>query len=399
MRILCIGNRYPPWSLGGYEVVWEAAVAMLRQRGHDARILTTRRDPSDQPGPAQLPSQTYRELRWYWRDHEFPRLSGAEVLRLERHNARVLSRHLAEQDPEVVLWWAMGGMSLSLVEQVRRADVPGIGLVGDAWMVYGPNVDAWTARWRRRPAPLGRVAERLSGVPSQPQLDRAGLWMFNSRYLLGQARDAGWELPRASILPPGVNPARFPSRPPGQWSWHVLYCGRLDPRKGVATAIEALKLLPPEARLSIHGEGSASYTQDLRALAERLGLSARVSFSQGDHASVPAVYAAADAVVFPVTWQEPWGLVPLEAMASGRPLVASRAGGGPAEYLAEDVNCLQFDPGDAAGLAASLRRLAGDPGLRERLTRAGTDTAAAYTEAAFHDGILAAIAEVTAARG
>jgi glycogen synthase len=399
VRILCIGNRYPPWSLGGYEVVWEAAVAMLRERGHDARVLTTLPDPSDQPAPAPPPSSAYRELRWYWRDHEFPPLSPAEVLRLERHNARVLSRHLAEQDPEVVLWWAMGGMSLSLIDQVRRAGVPAAGLVGDAWMVYGPGVDAWSARWRRWPAPLVRMAERLSGVPARPELSRAGLWLFNSRYLLAQARDAGWELPQASILPPGVDPDRFAGRAAGQWSWRLLYCGRLDPRKGVATAIEALELLPPEARLTIHGEGSASYTHDLHALTERLGLSARVSFSHGDHTGVPAVYAAADAVVFPVTWQEPWGLVPLEAMASGRPLVASRSGGGPAEYLAEDVNCLQFEPGDADGLAAALRRLAADPGLRERLTRAGTDTAAVYTEARFHDGILAAIAEATAIRG
>ena len=62
----------------------------------------------------------------------------------------------------------------------------------------------------------------------------------------------------------------------------------------------------------------------------------------------PAAYAAADAVLFPVSWEEPWGLVPLEAMAVGRPVLASRAGGGPAEYLRAGENCLH-SPDDAAG--------------------------------------------------
>ena len=50
------------------------------------------------------------------------------------------------------------------------------------------------------------------------------------------------------------------------------------------------------------------------------------------------VYAAADVVVFPVQWNEPWGLVPLEAMSVGRPVVASGTGGS-AEYLRDGENC------------------------------------------------------------
>jgi glycosyltransferase involved in cell wall biosynthesis len=268
-----------------------------------------------------------------------------------------------------------------------------VGLVGDSWMVYGPGVDAWTRRWRGWPAPAARLAEHLSGIPARPNLDRAGIWLFNSRHLLGQARDAGWELPGASILSPGVDPDRFPAQPPRPWSWRLLYCGRLDPRKGVTTAIEALNLLPPAATLTIHGDGSTSYARELHTLAERLELSHRVSFSHGDHGAVAGVYAAADAVLFPVTWQEPWGLVPLEAMASSRPVVASQSGGGPAEYLAEETNSLQFEPGDAAGLAAAVQRLAHDDGLRRRLVASGSETAARYTEAAFHNGILAAMAQ------
>ena len=391
-----MGNRYPPWSMGGYEVVWAESVEALRARGHPVRVLTTVADPSEHPSAAAAPQDTHRDLRWYWRAHAFPSLGVREVMALERENAAVLSRHIDAHRPDVVVWWAMGGMSLALVERVRRAGLPAVGVVGDEWMVYGPHVDAWTARWRRWPGPLATAAGALSGIPARPDLDRAARWLFNSRHLLGRARAAGWRLPAAEIVPPGIDPERLGFRAPSDWRWRLLYCGRLDPRKGVTTAIGALARLPREATLVVHGDGSAEYREELRDLASRLGVADRVTFTRGDHASVAAVYAAADAVLFPVTWEEPWGLVPLEAMSVGRPVIASRAGGGPAEYLVDEANCLLFAPGDAASLGAHVRRLAADPGLREALVHEGRLTAARFSEKNFLDGLERALAAAVA---
>jgi glycosyltransferase involved in cell wall biosynthesis len=326
----------------------------------------------------------HRELRWYWRDHDFPRIGLTETIALERANVAVLRRHLREHGPDVVVWWAMGGMSLSLIELVRRAGLPAVGVVGDEWMVYGPRVDAWSRRWGGWWRPAANLGEALAGVPARVDLDRAARWLFNSRYLLAGARAQGWRLPRAGILAPGVDLQRFRERPAGHWRWRLLYSGRLDRRKGISTAIEALVQLPAEAALTVSGDGDDGYRSELASLAASLGVEDRVRFGSSDHDQMPDVYARADAVVFPVTWREPWGLVPLEAMASGRPVIASRAGGGPAEYLQDGHNCLQFQPGDAASLAAALRRLGADEPLRERLVAAGRDTAERFSEHAFH---------------
>jgi hypothetical protein len=102
---------------------------------------------------------------------------------------------------------------------------------------------------------------------------------------------------------------------------------------------------------------------------------------------VPESYASADVVLFPVLWEEPWGLVPLEAMASGRPVVASLAGGGAAEYLRDGENCLQFPPDDPSALAATVTRVAEDAELRTRLVTAGGKTAARFTEQAFYEAV------------
>src|SRR5438477_8484756 len=97
---------YPPHDLGGgYELTWRASVTQLRHRGHDVRVLA-----SDYHSPSvdldqELDEDVNRELRWYWRDHAFPRHSLFARVRLERHNAHVLERHLAEFVPDVVAWW------------------------------------------------------------------------------------------------------------------------------------------------------------------------------------------------------------------------------------------------------------------------------------------------------
>lgn len=393
MRVLCVGNRYPPWSVGGYERVWQDSVWALRARGHEVRVLTTAPDPSDLATGEAPDPDVHRDLRWYWREHRFPRLSLRECLALERANRETLARHLGQFRPDVVSWWAMGGMSLSLLEQVRRAGVPALGVVADDWMSYGPKVDRWSRRW---PGPLAPPARAVAGVPARIDLTRAARWLFISEHLRDVAPSRVRERGHTAVLHPGVDGRRFAFSQPGPWGWRLLYCGRIDPRKGIATAITALTGLPPEATLVIDGDGDRAHAEELRVLAGQLRVDERVQFRRTPPAQVPDAYADADALVFPVTWTEPWGLVPLEAMATGRPVIASRAGGGPDEYLEDGANCLRFEPGEADGLAAAALRLAADPELRRGLVAAGRVTAAQLSTERFHAGLEQELARVAA---
>ncbi len=122
----------------------------------------------------------------------------------------------------------------------------------------------------------------------------------------------------------------------------------------------------------------------------------RVHFAgQLGRGEIVAAYGRADAVVFPVRWEEPWGLVPLEAMGRGCPVVATGRGGS-AEYLRDEHNCLLFDADDAEALAAALSRLASDDALRARLRRGGLETAPRYTDEVFNGAVEA---ELTRAVG
>ena len=130
-------------------------------------------------------------------------------LRLERHNARVLERHLDEWSPDLVAWWPMGGMSLSLLERVHRAGFPSVAVVMDDWPTYGPKVDAWQAPLYRRPR-RGRLAERLTGVPSLGDLGSRTRWIFISRHQLEQTESALGALPGARVAHAGVDERAVP---------------------------------------------------------------------------------------------------------------------------------------------------------------------------------------------
>ncbi|MHB8658680.1 MAG: glycosyltransferase family 4 protein [Solirubrobacteraceae bacterium] len=396
MRVLAVGNLYPPHHLGGYELVWRSAMRELRRRGHQTRVLCSdlRRgvEEPDEPG-------TFRELRWYWQDHAWPALGWRERIELERHNAAVLGRHLADFLPDVVSWWAMGGMSMSLLEHVRRAGRPAVGFIADDWLIYGPKVDRWTGRFRRSRT-LATAAERLTGLPARVDLDACARYVLISETVRRRAREAGGlRLPGSSIAHLGVDDAFLDPRPERPWEWRLLYVGRIDERKGIEDAVRALAELAGEgAVLTVAGAGDGRERERLRALAGELGCADRMrELGMQSHARLPAVYEAADVVLFPVRWQEPWGIVPLEAMALGRPVLATGLGGS-GEYLCDGENCLLVAAGNPAALVAAVRRLAGDPPLRARLRAGGLRTARVHTESAFNAAVLTALEDAAGLR-
>jgi glycosyltransferase involved in cell wall biosynthesis len=360
LRVLAIGSVYPPHHLGGYEVIWSGVMRQLELEGHTVRVLTTGyRRPGVAPDTAE-DGDVRRELQWYWEDHTWRSLGLEARLALERHNRDVLHRQLADLRPDVVAWWPLGGMSLSLVEQVRRAGLPSVFFMLDNWIGYGRKHDLWMRAWSRFP-PAAPLVARLTGIPTTVRWPSAGRWIFCSATLQEQVRAEGVGIDAGIVLTPGV--ARMfleaePETAPRKWSWSLLYIGRVVEQKGVDTAIESLPQLPSSATLRIVGDGDPSYRAELERLAEALEVRDRVRFeSTRPRAELIGIYRSADAVVFPVRWLEPWGLVPLEAMAVGRPVVATGRGGS-GDYLIDGVNSLLFKPGAARELAEALGRLA-----------------------------------------
>lgn len=378
LRVLAVTSMYPPHYLGGYELACQDVVEGLRARGHDVSVLTTRtRVAGVEDVPGERDTGVWRDLEWYWDDHVLLSPPVHRRWQLERRNQAALARALEAARPDVVSAWSMGAMSLGLLTAVIERGLPLVCMVCDDWMLYGPKVDAWMRLFTGRPR-LAAVAGRLAGVPSRlPELGAHATHCFVSRSTRSRAVSrSGWRLERATVVYGGVDTSalRAAATEPAEWRWRLLYAGRIDGRKGIDTVIRSLNDLPPEATVRVQGRGDDDELARLHRVASGAGVADRVSFGVCSRDELPAVYAAADVVVFPSTWEEPFGMVPIEAMASRRPVVATAVGGS-AEFLADGVNCLRFEPGDSAALAAAVTRLAGDPDLRAALVRGGDATA------------------------
>jgi glycosyltransferase involved in cell wall biosynthesis len=140
-------------------------------------------------------------------------------------------------------------------------------------------------------------------------------------------------------------------------------------QRELVSALPAVLARVPEVRLMIVGADEpyvhgGSFTAELKELAARLGVSERVIFT-GARSDIPAVMAACDLFTMP-SFEEPFGLVFLEAMAMKRPVVALDNGGTP-EVVEHGRSGLLSAPGDVPALAANIVTLLEDPALRERM--------------------------------
>jgi glycosyltransferase involved in cell wall biosynthesis len=151
--------------------------------------------------------------------------------------------------------------------------------------------------------------------------------------------------------------------------------------KGHAVFLRAVGALPAEVPVRAYVVGGGIYrtagsevdADELRRLAAELGIADRVGFT-GFADDPAAVMRALDVVVHASTQPEPFGLVIAEAMACARAVVASAAGGA-GEIVTPGHDALAVYPGDVEGLSRAIQQLAADPYLRDRLARAGRETA------------------------
>jgi glycosyltransferase involved in cell wall biosynthesis len=387
MRVLVVTNMYPPHALGGYELSCRDVVDRWRENGHDIEVLTTTTTFHDLAEDPPEP-QVHRVLDWYWHDHRVLRPEVRRRRQIERNNQHHLRSLLEHDPPDVVSFWAMGGMSMGLVTTCVERSFPIVAVVEDDWLVYAPRIDAWTSAWEQRPRWLAALTEQLTGLPTRtPTLPHTATVACCSQYVLDRARREGAiGFTNGVVVPLGIDPTDFPARRHAArpWNWELLVVGRIEPRKGFDVAVEALAELP-DAKLRIVGAGDDRHRDDLLALANELGVADRVTMSGGvDRGELAAVYADADAMLFLSRWDEPFGMVPLEAMSQATPLIATRRGGS-AEFLTDNLNCIEVPIDDPAAVAGAVRALANDEALRHRLVNGGLTTSAAYRIDRFAD--------------
>ena len=356
---------------GGQNVHVAALATELGRRGHEVTVCTRRDDPGL---PDELPFAPGVTVRHVPAGAPRP-LPKDDLLAHMPTFARHLARRWRSQPPDVAHahFWMSG---LAAVWAAEAVPLP------------VPVVQTFHA--------LGVVKRRHQAAADTSPPQRVALEASvaqQARVIIATCTDEVRELigcgarPEAMyVVPCGVDCQAFQpggsSRESGSPA-RILSIGRLVPRKGVDTVLAAVAQVPDAELLVAGGPDQRDLDTDpevarLRRAARRYGIAGRVRFiGRVAHAEVPALLRSADVVVS-TPWYEPFGIVPVEAMACGTPVIAS-AVGGHLDTVADGVTGLLVPPRDAAALAGRLRQLLADPDWRRRLGAAG----AAYARARY----------------
>ena len=238
-----------------------------------------------------------------------------------------------------------------------------------------PNLLARGCAHTRDPRPLPKSYRKASrGLQA---LEQADLTIAYSSAVERHLAANG--IARRRVIP------LFPTTAPKRGTGHatrrrVVFAGRIVAAKGVDTLIRAAREVDGEFVLC----GDGWQVDAMRKLAARLGVQARVRFTGWLGADdLAQELADASVVVVPSRWPEPFGLVGIEALAAGRPVIASSTGG-IGDWLANGVSGLCVPPGDASALARALTELLGDPERQRAMGIAGREAVAARFSAERH---------------
>jgi glycosyltransferase involved in cell wall biosynthesis len=173
---------------------------------------------------------------------------------------------------------------------------------------------------------------------------------------------------------------------------YLLFVGRFVKAKGIFDLLTAYATLPEETRrdvgLVLAGDGEDA--EEIRRRGAEIGCGTVVfsGFLQRDE--LPAVYALAEALVFP-THTDPWGLVVNEALACGLPVIASKVAGCVADLVREGENGFIVAPGDPKALARAMQEILSDPGLQGKMSNCSLQISSQFTPQAWADGVVRAM--------
>lgn len=406
MRVVHLAHDAQPYSTGGVEVYLDRLARAQRAAGIDVAIVAAR--DAGRPNRYGVRRELHGGVALTTIGHRtgYDRFHAARVAadlsRFDRNPRldRLVAGLLGEMAPDVVHVHHLVHLSTSLLETLAPRGVPLVVTLHDYWWLcvagqllhgdgphepeacgeaclryllvnrhkaFGPLAPLFAAYTRLRRRRFTRwVQERQRRLVDS--LNLADVVVAPSRSLAERYRRRGVRDDRLVVADYGTDRRaivrRERLRPDGPLRFAFL--GRLVPEKGPHLLLAAFDGLAGAATLELYAAPApnAGYRAELAALAARCGARFAGGFASE---RVGEVLDAVDALVVPSIWWENSPLVIHEAFAAGVPVIAADAGG-MAELVTHERDGLLFGLGDAAALAAALRRML-EPGVLERLSR------------------------------
>lgn len=410
MKILVLTNLYPPHVVNPGDLRVGTVCDALRQRGHQIRVVTSRHGMGKEYSDGTVD-------RTLWLNGVFDQAKVteiAELTALEEHNHAALDKVLEEFQPEVIFLWSLRGLGKALLLQAAESEIPYVLDVAGNWIVNELPRDPWLVYWNSREVPLAQKMFRLGGAiagrkkkvptailragkPVKGLFDSVGntsqtnhAFLFPRLYfctpaLKRAASAAGFSVDHAEVIPPGISASVFHGevKSPETPVRKFVLAGELEEGCGAEDAIEALQLLRQQgvpATLNIFGQGDSNYIARLKNVVLTCKVPVEFKPILNPQNDLPRIFREHDAFIYAAHDDAGWVPGPLQAMACGLPVIASRVLE-QQEFFRHRHNCLLSDPGDIGLLGGRMLELTQDAQARWQLADTGqTEAVAAFDE-------------------
>jgi glycogen(starch) synthase len=370
VKILMVSWEYPPVVIGGLGRHVHHLATALAQAGHEVVVLSRQpsgTDPSTHPSTDEI-VEGVRVVAAAQDPHEFEFGTDMMAWTLAMGHAMVRSgltlrtRRGRPWRPDVVHAhdWLVAHPAIALAEYF---DVP---LVSTIHATEAGRHSGWVS---------GAISRQVHAVESWLVHESDSLITCSASMSDEITELFGPGLVETRVIRNGIDVTRWPyaERRPRTGPAHLMYLGRLEYEKGVHDLIAALPRIRrthPGTTLTIAGTGTQQ--QWLTELARKHKVLKAISFAGHlNHEQLVSVLHAADAAVLPSHY-EPFGIVALEAAATGIPLVTSNVGG-LGEAVINGVTGTSFPPSDIPRLAAAVRTVLDDPDGAQRMALAARE--------------------------
>lgn len=400
IRILIVTNFFPPFVLGGAEIVAHRLALQMKNRGHEVAVFAGRL-----PEAGRMPGDFDRETVDGMAVHRLVirSLEPGDAFHWEAA-ARRLDAIITDFAPDVAHFHNVIGLGANLIPAAKRRGVKTLVTLHDHWGFCFKNTrlrndQSYCRDFEECTLCLTHIrAETGIDLPIRARrdyvawcLDQADALVSPSQYLAASYEEAGIGAGRLCVRGNGIDIGRFGDGAGDSRSKMRFVCiGYLGEHKGLRVLMQTVKVLLGRSELTGRWEldivGAGHLEAWLKSEITKLGKAAPVKFlGKLPQSAIPGLLGQSGVLVLPSIWPENQPVVLLEAIAAGRAQIATATGGN-AELVEDGAGGLLCPPGDAMALAGCMVRYIAEPGLARAHGEFNLARRGGFSESAAADG-------------
>ncbi|QNL52088.1 glycosyltransferase family 4 protein [Olivibacter sp. SDN3] len=367
MKILYINALYSPDILGGAELSLKVLVEAMQANGHEVAVLSLQ--PAGRLKEEYVDGvKVYRAplKNRYWPFHKskpgkWARLRWHLKDRYNRQMRTYVRKVIAKENPTIISCHNLVGWSIAVWDEIKKSNLPLVQVLHDLYLLC-PNSDMFKGNascqhqclqcklLRSKHRKLSAKVDAVVGISNfiLKRFNHFHYFPYAQKHVIYNSRQ--------------IPPPPLPSDRKVYEALKVGYIGTLAEKKGIEWLIQQFEQLQINATLTIAGAGKKDYEEHLHAITK----APNIAFIGSTDSTL--FYKEVDVLVVPSLWQEPLGMVAIEALANHLPVIANNIGG-LRETVKHEVNGLLCESADPNSLGKAILRLNEDMALYNRLMK------------------------------